>query len=438
MTDDYMDDDYELEYSDDSGSEPDVNLENQYYVAKGLKADNDLRGALEAFQSVLDLEDQKGDWGFKSLKQMVKVCHILEEHEKMINYYSRMLAYVKVVTKNAAEKSINSILDFVSNSKQKSLLHNFYQITLDCLKESHNDRLWFKTNTKLAKLYLDDQNYARLDEVLQQLRESCKTEDGDNDDKKGTQMLEIYALEIQKYTEQKNNRALQKLYVEALRVKSAIPHPLIMGTIRECGGKMHLRNGSYEQAYTDFFEAFKSYDESGSQRRILCLKYLVLASMLMKSDINPFDSQETKAFRDEPEIVAMTRLIKAYQEHNLKEFQEIVEENRDSIGADQFVKERLDELIDNVRGEALRKIIRPYTSVSIDFLAKEICVSVEEVTRLLTQIILDQDSQYKIDQPANILYRSAIEQSHEDRQKIIYTVLDRLESMRNNLIQGCY
>jgi COP9 signalosome complex subunit 2 len=438
MGDDYMDDDYELEYSDDSGSEPDVNLENQYYVAKGLKQDNDLRGALEAFQAVLDLEDQKGDWGFKSLKQMVKVCHILEEHEKMINYYSRMLGYVKVVTKNAAEKSINSILDFVSSSQQKSLLHNFYQITLDCLKESHNDRLWFKTNTKLAKLYLDEQNYARLDEVLRQLRESCKTDDGDTDDKKGTQMLEIYALEIQKYTEQKNNRALQKLYVEALRVKSAIPHPLIMGTIRECGGKMHLRNGSYEQAYTDFFEAFKSYDESGSQRRILCLKYLVLASMLMKSDINPFDSQETKAFRDEPEIVAMTRLIKAYQEHNLKEFQTIVDEHKDSIGTDQFVRKRLDELIDNVRGEALRKIIRPYISVSIDYLANEINVSVEEVTRLLTQIILDQDSQYRIDQPANILYRSSIEQSQVDRQKVMDTVLERLESMRNNLIQGCY
>jgi COP9 signalosome complex subunit 2 len=438
MGDDYMDDDYELEYSDDSGSEPDVNLENQYYVAKGLKADNDLRGSLDAFQSVLDLEDQKGDWGFKALKQMVKVCHLLEEHEKMINYYSRMLGYVKVVTKNAAEKSINSILDFVSNSKQKKLLHNFYQITLDCLKESHNDRLWFKTNTKLAKLYLDEQNYARLDEVLQQLRESCKTADGDVDDKKGTQMLEIYALEIQKYTEQKNNRALQKLYGEALRVKSAIPHPLIMGTIRECGGKMHLRNGSYEEAYTDFFEAFKSYDESGSGRRILCLKYLVLASMLMKSDINPFDSQETKAFRDEPEIVAMTRLIKAYQEHNLKEFQDIVEENKDSIGADLFVKERLEELIDNVRGEALRKIIRPYTSVSIDYLAKEINVSVEEVTRLLTQIILDQDTEYRIDQPANTLYRASTEQSQVDRQKVIDNVLDRLESMRNNLIQGCY
>ena len=34
----------------------------------------------------------------------------------------------------------------------------------------------------------------------------------------------------------------------------------------ECGGKMHLREGEYERAHTDFFEAFKNYDESGSPR----------------------------------------------------------------------------------------------------------------------------------------------------------------------------
>ena len=63
-------------------------------------------------------------------------------------------------------------------------------------------------------------------------------------------------------------------------------------TFLECGGKMHLRECEYEKAHTDFFEAFKNYDESGSPRRTTCLKYLVLANMLMKSDINPFESQE--------------------------------------------------------------------------------------------------------------------------------------------------
>ena len=62
--------------------------------------------------------------------------------------------------------------------------------------------------------------------------------------------------------------------LQSLHIKSAIPHPLILGVIRECGGKMHLREGEFEKAHTDFFEAFKNYDESGSPRRTTCLKYL--------------------------------------------------------------------------------------------------------------------------------------------------------------------
>lgn len=51
---------------------------------------------------------------------------------------------------------------------------------------------------------------------------------------------------------------------------------------------------SWDKASTDLFESFRQYDESGSPQRIQVLKYLVLTYMLMGSDINPFDSQETK------------------------------------------------------------------------------------------------------------------------------------------------
>ena len=39
----------------------------------------------------------------------------------------------------------------------------------------------------------------------------------------------------------------------------------------------------------------------------------VLANMLMKSGINPFDSQEAKPYKNDNEIVAMTNLVTAYQ-----------------------------------------------------------------------------------------------------------------------------
>lgn len=53
---------------------------------------------------------------------------------------------------------------------------------------------------------------------------------GDNQNR-GTQLLEIYALEIQMHTAQKNAKKLNQLYEASLRIKSAIPHPLIMGLL---------------------------------------------------------------------------------------------------------------------------------------------------------------------------------------------------------------
>jgi COP9 signalosome complex subunit 2 len=438
---DYSDDeDYGLEYSDDSGSEPDVQLENQYYAAKGLKSDGDIGGALQAFQRVLELESEKGDWGFKALKQMVKITFNMEDYEAMLGHYKQLLGYIKsAVTKNYAEKSINSILDYVSTSKQTGLLQKFYEITLDALMGSKNERLWFKTNTKLGKLYFDMKQFDKLSKVLKELRASCQTDNGEDDQKKGTQLLEIYALEIQMYTEQKNNKALSALYEQSIHVKSAIPHPLIMGTIRECGGKMHLRNSEFDKAHTDFFEAFKNYDESGSTRRIVCLKYLVLANMLMKSDINPFDSQETKPFKNEPEIVAMTKLVAAYQSRDITLFEQLLKDNHNAVMDDPFIREHIEELLSNIRTEVLLRLIKPYIQIRLSYLADELRIPEKEVVRLLIEIIHDKCRQLKIDQINGTVIRVGHGQSllEPNLAQTMHKVCNELEALKTNLVTKC-
>ncbi len=44
-------------------------------------------------------------------------------------------------------------------------------------------------------------------------------------------------------------------------------------------------------------QAFKSYDEAGVGRRVQCLKYVVLAYMLMESKVDPFDAQEARPYK---------------------------------------------------------------------------------------------------------------------------------------------
>ncbi|XP_065207566.1 COP9 signalosome complex subunit 2 isoform X2 [Planococcus citri] len=434
--DDYMceeEEDYGLEYSEDSNSEPDVDLENQYYNSKALKED-DPKAALASFQKVLDLEGgDKGEWGFKALKQMIKINFKLNNYDEMMARYKQLLTYIKsAVTRNHSEKSINSILDYISTSKNMSLLQDFYETTLDALKDAKNDRLWFKTNTKLGKLYFDRGDFSKLSKILKQLHQSCQTDDGEDDLKKGTQLLEIYALEIQMYTAQKNNKKLKTLYEQSLHIKSAIPHPLIMGVIRECGGKMHLREQEFEKAHTDFFEAFKNYDESGNPRRTTCLKYLVLANMLMKSGINPFDSQEAKPYKNDPEILAMTNLVSAYQNDDINEFESILKKHRANIMDDPFIKEHIEDLLRNIRTQVLMKLIKPYTRIHIPFISKELNIDVNEVENLLVSCILDNTVRGRIDQVNQVL-----ELSRENACSSRYNAVDKwttqLSSLHNTI-----
>ena len=65
------------------------------------------------------------------------------------------------------------------------LLQELYETTLTALQEAKNERLWFKTNTKLGKLYFDLGEYGQLQRVIKQLHAACKNQDGSDDQKKG-------------------------------------------------------------------------------------------------------------------------------------------------------------------------------------------------------------------------------------------------------------
>ena len=51
-------------------------------------------------------------------------------------------------------------------------------------------------------------------QILKELHKSCRKEDGSDDHKKGTQLLEVYAIEIQMYTETKNNKKLKVWFLK--------------------------------------------------------------------------------------------------------------------------------------------------------------------------------------------------------------------------------
>ena len=154
---------------------------------------------------------------------------------------------------------------------------------------------------------------------------------------------------------------------------------------------------NWKEAQSDFFESFRNYDEAGSLARITVLKYLVLTTMLMGSDINPFDSQETKPYRNDPRISAMTELVDAYQSNEIHRYEGVLQNNKDLL-QDPFIAENIDEVTRTIRTNAVLKLVAPYTRFTLTLISKHLNISEAEAQDIVGFLIVDGRMRGKINQ----------------------------------------
>ena len=436
--DEDMEDNFEYTDEEEEADDAEVALENAYYNAKGFR-ETDLDQAAQAFEEVIASEQQElksqgkscGPWSYKAMKQLVKLHLRTGNAEQVMRHYQRMLQCVTEgeVSSNAVEKGVNGMLDRVASLYQGSSSRNaplsvdpqvfarqVYESTLQVFHPQTgscpNERLWFKTNIKYGQLLYEMNETAKLQLILRDLKGTTQQEASDEtpgvSGGTSTQSMEIYALQIQLYSRQKDNKKLREVFNKAMAVRGGIPHPRTLALIQELGGKMHMAAREYEAAGKTFFQAFKSYDEAGDPNRLKCLKYLVMASMLHASTINPFDSQEARPYRDDPEIVAMTNLVQAFHNNEIQKFERILRQNQGRIMDDEFVREHVEDLLRTIRTQVLRRVIRPYTRISLAAIAKELNdIPVADVESLLVSLILDGKLDGEIDQVESVLLKKA-------------------------------
>jgi COP9 signalosome complex subunit 2 len=342
--------------------------------------------AFSEFKDVVEKDD--GEWGFKATKQIIKLMFLQAQKKEALEYYVQFLGYIKSssISRNYAEKSLNNIMEHVTTDDAE-FMEKIYSSTLEVLDDPSTERLWIKTALRLATLYIEREEAGRAEQLLKRLHEKCAATDSDNS--KGTYLLELYSLEIQLYTVTNNNKKLKELYNKTLSINTAIPHPRILGIIRECGGKMHMREHQWDAAREDFFESFKNYDEAGSLQRLKVLKCYVVACMLSESEINPFASQETKPYMNNPEINAMVQLVEAFHNSDVEEFNRLMKVHQAEIMSDKFLKQFLGNIVNTIQSLGLINMVKPYTRVSFQYLASNLQIDVPTLQNILTGIILD-------------------------------------------------
>ncbi|GKY95161.1 hypothetical protein MPSEU_000479600 [Mayamaea pseudoterrestris] len=471
-SDEYEYDDDEMEeeqfqYTDDEEQADDgqVALENQYYNSKGLR--DNVAEAATSFEKVIQMETESGQsngsWTFKALKQLVKLHLRHGDSALMMHYYRRLLDCIaqpnSTLSPNAIEKGVNAMLERIASLYQSSgavtvssntqsdlqrLALQIYDATLHVFHPSRgscqNERLWFKTNLKYGQLLYEQNDTVKLAQVLRDLQavqtvtptEHHGEYDANVTASGSTQTLEIYALQMQLYSRQKDSKRLRETYYKAMAVRGGIPHPRTLAMIQELGGKNFMASKEYEAAEKTFFQAFKAYDEAGDANRLRCLKYLVLAAMLHASVINPFDSQEARPYRDDPEIVAMTNLVQAFHNNDINTFERVIRQGR--VMNDEFIREHIEDLLRTIRKQVLRRAVRPYTRISLQAIAKALNdIPIADVESLLIGMLLDGELEGHIDRVDGVLYKEK-----DGRASDANAAMINADDSTNALIAKCH
>jgi len=329
------------------GGDLEVELTNSYYLAEDHFSEKRFQDALEEFEKLIAAEAEhaeevqsfsEGPWSFLAMARLVMIHLSLNRMDKVVPKYKALLdmMHLPYVTANQRERAIDDALNGLAQlgqlgsealSQQPSsaltLIGEMYALTLKALEDSKMERLWFKTNVSQAKMMLENQEYSRIEApILSVLYSKCTLADGTDDPDRASDLLELRAIHTTLLYKTGNFSRMKKLYPKTKASKSAVEDVRVMGTLRELGGRMYMRERQWSDAYNEFFESFQAYNESGKvDNAISCLKYLVIANIISNNSVNPFDAREIRAFTGNREIDAMRELRIAYQNDNILKFE---------------------------------------------------------------------------------------------------------------------
>ena len=352
----------------------------------------------------------------------------VKNFEKCQETYKTVLHYKgDDVSENILDKAIFAILDTIEETGEDRQLVDMYNITDEVLTKLNNTRSLNKVELKKAKAFLNLKNWGQLKQVLRKITQSLIEQN------KREQLLDVYALEIQMYMALKDKVGVQSVYDKAKKIvendkgkKAFISSPFqlfiffpltkikktitigILSTklaiFNFCGGKILMEDRQFTDGYKKLFEAFEYFVEIGSDLMIPCLKYMLMANMLSTSDkVNPFADKSAQPLQGHKSIKPLSDLLEAYEKKDIKNFEEILRLHPQEITEDDFLNQFIQEILTKVRIEVIKDKIKPYTSIRLGYLARQLNISAKEVEGLLVRLILDGEVFAKVDQIKQVM-----------------------------------
>ena len=318
-----------------------------------------------------------------------------------LNSYFKLISQIKEI-KNTNNTFLVKLTDklIAKLKKRKDLLNEIVNISEEITKfcdKTNNISMKSKIQTRLAEVYYIHENYSKALDICNKVIFDLKR----YEDNLG--LIQLLLLESKIYYA---TNGISKAKASLTSVKTLITkvyvEPKLQANIDMHAGILAAYEKDFNLAYSYFFEAFDVYNIPNKKRRnkgLRAFQYMILCKIVgghIEEVNNVVLSKQGKDYYG-PEVEALRSIESAVKEKSIKLLEDNIEKNKKYF-TDKVINYHIRNLHNDLLEKNLIKIIKPYSVVEIDFVAKTIGLNYQDVLNRLRQMILDKKINGILDQ----------------------------------------
>ena len=300
-------------------------------------------------------------------------------------------------------KNFNELLEIIQSIPNTlKLLISICESTIEWATKSNKNLFKQQIEYKLAQFYFKDNQCPKSLSLIASLLRNAKQ----MDDKLFA--VELQLLEANVHRKVKNvAKARGAMTGAKVDANSIFIQPVLQGEIDMVSGFINGMEKDYTTAASYFYEAFENYYSLNMKNEMItALKYLILMKIMQKriGDIeNLMVNKHIVIHSDNINVVALNEIAKAYEKRNIDEYNRNIEKYQNELVNDEFVKENLEMLYNELLQENICRILEPYSCIELEHIAKMIKLDVKQIEKIIRLMIIEDKINGIIDQNRGIL-----------------------------------
>ena len=395
--------------------------------------DPEFIGQDEVARQILDLSKKVEQEEYDQVKQTKyyqiirwTINHLSQkyrENNELQNYF-KLISEIKEI-KNTNNTFLVKLTDKLISKlkKRKELLDDVIKVCEEITKfcdETNNISMKSKIQTRLAEIYYIHEHYAKALEICNKVIFDLKR----YEDNLGLIQLLLLESKIHYVTNGISKSKAALTSVKTLVTKVYV-EPKLQANIDMQAGILAAHEKDFNLAYSYFFEAFDVYNIPNQKRRnkgLRAFQYMIMSKIVgdhIEEVNNVVLSKQGKDYLGK-EVDALRSIESAVKEKSIKLLKENIEKNQEYF-KDPIIRYHINNLHNDLLEKNLIKIIKPYSVVEIEFVAKSIGLNYQDVLSKLRQMILDKKINGILDQGKGSLIIYDVESSNPYLDKSIET-----------------